>query len=78
MGIPIICNDIGDTGEIVKEAGAGLVIKNFSMDAYREVVEKLTATSEMDKEKIRQSAFEYYDLRNGVNEYLAVYKRMAE
>lgn len=76
MGVPIICNDIGDTGKIIEESGAGIVIRQFDTAAYRQAAEQLPALGRLEKERIRQSAFTYYDLKNGVSVYSTVYTRM--
>ncbi|MBK8698212.1 MAG: glycosyltransferase [Saprospiraceae bacterium] len=74
MGIPIICNDIGDTGQIVEKSGSGLVVKRFTNEGYEAVVAKLNVLNSMDRNKIRESAFAYYDLQQGVHTYGEVYK----
>jgi hypothetical protein len=35
MGIPVICNDIGDTGNIVTGTKTGLVVKDFTMTSFQ-------------------------------------------
>jgi glycosyltransferase involved in cell wall biosynthesis len=76
MGIPIICNDIGDTGKIVKESNAGILVNSFGMDAYKDVCSQLISMPQANKEHIRQSAIHYYDLDQGVKEYKKVYERL--
>ncbi|MBK7680959.1 MAG: hypothetical protein IPJ29_16485 [Chitinophagaceae bacterium] len=53
MGIPIICNDIGDTGQIVEKSDSGLVVKQFNKEGYEAVVAKLNVLNSMDQNKIR-------------------------
>ncbi|MES1197802.1 MAG: glycosyltransferase [Chitinophagaceae bacterium] len=77
MGIPIICNDIGDTGKIVEESGAGIVIRHFNTDQYYTVTDQLENLLSLDKANIRESAFKYYDLKTGAEEYLAAYRRIS-
>ncbi len=76
MGIPVICNDIGDTGQIIREAGAGMVIDRFDREEYEKRAAELTALSVIPMEKIRRSAFQYYDLEEGVNRYLRTYEQI--
>jgi glycosyltransferase involved in cell wall biosynthesis len=76
MGIPVICNDIGDTGKIVKEAGAGIVIEKFNIAEYEKTVELLASQQFNNKENIRRSAFDYYDLQNGVAIYRGIYNQL--
>lgn len=77
MGIPLICNDIGDTGRIIEDSGAGILVKHFESGEYEKAVEILPGLLNIDKTKIRNAAFKYYDLTTGVLAYTAVYKQMA-
>lgn len=77
MGIPIVCNDVGDTGRIIDESGAGVKIKEFSDAAYQIAIENLLQFKTDMKPQIRESACKYFDLQEGTAKYLAVYKRMA-
>lgn len=76
MGIPVICNDIGDTGNIVRESEAGLVIEKFDQQEYEKVCTALPGLANKNKEMIRQSARKYYDLDQGVRLYEQVYKKL--
>lgn len=76
MGIPLICNDIGDTGKIVEASKAGSLVREFKKDEYHKVVNQLESLQSINREKIRNAAFEYYDLEKGVQRYSEVYKRM--
>ncbi len=76
MGIPVICNDIGDTGKIVKAAGAGIVIEKFNVAEYEKTVALLSNQQFNNKENIRRSAFDYYDLQNGVAIYRKIYSQL--
>jgi glycosyltransferase involved in cell wall biosynthesis len=76
MGIPIICNDIGDTGRIIEASGTGFVVRNFSAEAYTQISQRLGELNSLDKEMIRKATFEYFDLTNGVDSYLNVYNLM--
>jgi glycosyltransferase involved in cell wall biosynthesis len=76
MGIPVICNDIGDTGRIIEETNTGLVVKEFTETEYDRVIEKINELTAISKESIRQAAFKYFDLEMGAGEYSKVYKRI--
>jgi glycosyltransferase involved in cell wall biosynthesis len=76
MGIPIICNDIGDTGAIINETCAGLVIEKFDNKGYIAVTEKLDSLLLINKEHIRSSSDKYYNLNNGVELYRKVYQQL--
>ncbi len=74
MGIPVICNDIGDTGTVIKKTNTGLVVKEFTEEAYNAAIELLPGLVSISKQHIRDAAFEYFDLKSGVESYLEVYK----
>lgn len=76
MGIPVVCNDIGDTGKIVNETGAGILVQDFSEKQYEAATELLVNHKEFDKEQIRQSTFKYYDLRNAGEAYKKIYSQL--
>ncbi len=76
MGIPIVCNDIGDTGRIVKESGTGVVVTDFT-DAELEKAADTCWGRSYDPKHIRDAALQYYDLKEGVVRYERVYKMMA-
>jgi glycosyltransferase involved in cell wall biosynthesis len=78
MGIPIICNDIGDTGRIVEETGVGVVVENFSTIHLKSVVAKVGRISKIDQQLIRNSAFKYYSLTEGVKNYAKVYQKVLQ
>ncbi len=76
MGIPLICNDIGDTGSIVTESEAGILVNDFSLATYEKVAGKLENLLQHNKEISRASAYKYYDLQNGVASYKKVYRQL--
>jgi glycosyltransferase involved in cell wall biosynthesis len=76
MGVPVICNHIGDTGTIVEETQTGLVVKEFTDAEYERVVSQVPAVLEIAKQRIRDAAFKYFDLEKGVEDYFQLYKRI--
>ena len=76
MGIPVICNDIGDTGRIIEKTGTGIMIKDFSEVEYKAQVKRIAEIMSISKDHIRQEAFHYFDLDAGVAKYLEIYKRV--
>lgn len=76
MGIPVICNDIGDTGRVIEETQSGLVVKEFSIAEYDRIVGKMDELLAISKEHIRRAAFKYFDLEKGASNYLQVYKKI--
>jgi glycosyltransferase involved in cell wall biosynthesis len=75
MGIPVICNDIGDTGNIVTGTKTGLVVKDFTMTSFQYFVEQMHSLEKIDKEYIRSHA-KIFDLKAGVQQYLNEYSRI--
>jgi len=78
MGIPVICNDIGDTGMIIRSTGAGILIKEFSDAEYDRAVDRMEQLLSMPKERIRNAAFQYFDLSKGCRDYEELYKRILD
>ena len=76
MGVPVICNNIGDTGHIIESTRTGSIVKEFTESGYEQIRAKMDEMLAIPKEDIRQSAFEYFDLNKGVQNYLEVYKRI--
>lgn len=76
MGIPVICNDIGDTGTIVRNTKSGLIIEQFSEQGYEYIINRLPELLAIEKKHIREAAFQYFDLGTGVAKYLEIYKRV--
>ncbi len=76
MGVPIICNDsVGDTAEIINEYDAGIVISEFTQEAYRNAIQTLNKTT-FNRERIIEGAYEVYHLQRGVELYESVYKSL--
>jgi len=78
MGVPIICNDIGDTGKIIKESGAGIVVSTLNNETYNKAVQQLDDLDRLSKADLRKAAFNYYDLNKGVASYANVYKELTK
>jgi glycosyltransferase involved in cell wall biosynthesis len=76
MGIPIVCNDIGDTGKIIKESGTGIVIGYFDKEEYNRVTNCMEGLLSLNKEELRRSAFNYYDLQQGAIIYYSIYQQI--
>jgi glycosyltransferase involved in cell wall biosynthesis len=76
MGIPIICNDIGDTGNIVKSTKTGIVVEDFTNDFFQQTIEKMSDLERIDPEYVHNCAKEIFDLNTGVQSYLDEYNRI--
>lgn len=75
MGVPVICNDIGDTGKIVTDSGCGWMLPSLDNAGYEYICEKLNCV-QPSAQKIRNAAFQYYDLTVGVSRYASVYDQL--
>ncbi len=76
MGIPVICNNIGDTGNIIKATGTGILVNEFSQKEYDNRIQQLDALLKIPKQNIRNAAFYYFDLSKGNTTYLNIYERL--
>lgn len=76
MGIPLICNDIGDTGYIINKTRSGVLTSGFSSSEYKEISAAISELSNIQAEDIRQGAYMFFDLKKGVEQYFAAYKKV--
>ena len=74
LGIPIVCNpDVGDTDRVIQQYHAGVVVESFDDLCYDKAVEQIL-TGNFDKARIRTGALEFYELGQGTQRYLKVYR----
>jgi glycosyltransferase involved in cell wall biosynthesis len=73
MGLPVICNAIGDTGNIIKATGTGLLVDAFDAPTLAKAAAQVAQIEDLDKTLIRSSAFKYFDLQEGGARYAAIY-----
>ncbi len=72
MGIPLICNaGVGDTDRIVEKYHSGKIISEFSDEAYSIAIDD---NGTFNRERTMEGAREYFSLKEGVKNYLNVYK----
>jgi len=75
MGIPVITNTgVGDTDNIINKYDSGMLIKKFTYEEYRRVINLIPEKIKENKVSILKGADEYFSLKNGVNTYLQLYK----
>lgn len=78
-GVPVIINDgVGDSGRIVREGGAGLVLPDTSPDTFSASIPAVRALLD-DPEvpgRCRATAERWFDLRMGVRRYADLYERL--
>jgi glycosyltransferase involved in cell wall biosynthesis len=76
MGIPVICNDIGDTGHIINQTGTGMLVNEFNDRSLAEAISNIEEINTIDAETVRQCSVDFFDLRSGSQKYLQTYLRM--
>ena len=77
LGVPFICStNIGDTSLIAKQTNAGVTILEFSQKAYDKAIDEVFELSKQDKSTIRNGAFKYFDLKDGISKYSQVYSKL--
>jgi glycosyltransferase involved in cell wall biosynthesis len=78
MGIPHVCNaGVGDVDGITEGLKSGILVREFSMTAYRSAIDKIISdSSSFNSEKIVAAADEIYSLPKGVQKYAQVYEAL--
>ena len=76
MGIPVICNDIGDTGQIVAETGSGILVPQLDEKTFDTIAGQLKNGLSVSREQIRKKAIEIFDLQQGADTYEKVYQQL--
>lgn len=78
MGIPIICNsNVGDVEEILNETQLSLLVHEFNNETYQEVINQIDDLFKKDSLNIRQVAKDRFSLKDGVDTYDRIYKKLA-
>jgi glycosyltransferase involved in cell wall biosynthesis len=76
MGIPVITNTgVGDLATIVEKYNSGILLHEFTDQAFDDAVKKLSATS-FNPSEIRKGALEFYSLSQAVAKYTEIYSRI--
>lgn len=73
MGIPLICNDIGDTGHIIRQTRAGVVVPEFSDESYQACIHQMDELDQLNQKDIREGAVSFFNLEKGISLYADVY-----
>lgn len=77
MGIPHICNaNVGDVEDILTDTKSGFVVKNFNNAEYNTIINNILHKPLPTHDTIRQGAYKYYSLQEGVKKYLFVYRQV--
>jgi len=70
-------DNVGDTGPVVKENQAGMVISEFNEKTYEQVVLNIDEIDSIDREQLRKVAKSYASLNLGFEKYLKVYQELS-
>jgi glycosyltransferase involved in cell wall biosynthesis len=76
MGIPVICNDIGDTGNIIRLTGTGIVVNEFDPVSLQNAAMQVPALEKMNRATIRTHAKKIFDLQEGALLYGMLYNKI--
>jgi glycosyltransferase involved in cell wall biosynthesis len=77
MGIPLICNtNVGDVELIMKKINAGFCIEQLTEETFIETTQQIESWNLTQPQEIRENSKQFYDLENGGNLYLAIYKQL--
>jgi len=77
MGIPFITNPgIGDTDQIVKENGVGILAEDFTDEAYDGAIRQIDRLLRKAPDSIRQCAVAHFNLEAGVEKYHEIYESL--
>ena len=72
MGVPVFCNDIGDTGFFLRQYPLGQLV-NIQENEFSAAIDKMEAHP-TDKWEIRNVAIKHFDVSVGIERYKQVYK----
>jgi glycosyltransferase involved in cell wall biosynthesis len=78
MGVPVICNAIGDTGNIIDTTHTGIVLNEFDESSIGMAISHIKELEQIDKWQIRKSAKEIFDLEAGARKYSDLYGQILE
>jgi len=77
MGIPVICNDIGDVEKIISMSDGGFVLKDFSTSSFEAAADFAVSLKNAHQQINRSSVEEYYSLQKAIDHYNQIYKNLA-
>ena len=78
MGIPVICNDIGDVASIIEKSNGGIIIKDFSPVSIQGAAEYALTLIKGEPCISRETIEKYYSLSLAITQYNEVYKIILE
>jgi glycosyltransferase involved in cell wall biosynthesis len=76
MGIPIIANNIGDSGTFINENNVGYMLQTVSEKEIEVTIQLINNNDDFSSNKIREVALGEYSLQKGVDLYKTVYEQL--
>jgi glycosyltransferase involved in cell wall biosynthesis len=77
MGLPVIANSgVGDIDSIIVDTNSGILVKEFTPEAYEKAVEQIDDLLKIPAETLQAAAQKYYSLEVGVKKYDTIYKSL--
>ena len=77
LGIPVIANKgIGDTDQIILESNSGTLINLNSTSPFKDCILSIDEIIKIDRNLIRNSGKEIFELKRGVDIYKSIYLKM--
>jgi glycosyltransferase involved in cell wall biosynthesis len=77
VGLPIVTNaGVGDVEAIVSETEGGAIVREFNETDYELAIDAL-GKLETSSDEIRRRALHWFDVREGINRYDAIYRGLA-
>ncbi len=76
MGIPMIANNVGDSGLFIQKNKLGIMLPDTTEKSFKNAIDNISTIINLEAEKIRQVALEEYSLENGVNAYREAYEEI--
>lgn len=81
-GLPVVINaGIGDTENIVRKEKIGVIVEEFSPEAYKKAIEQLLSLlSARDalRQRCRQASLRYFSLDSGIDRYQKIYQDLLQ
>lgn len=76
MGIPMIANNVGDSGLFIQKNKLGIMLRDISETSFKEAIKDISSIKDLDPAKIREVALQEYSLENGVSSYREAYEEI--
>ena len=75
MGIPVVTNaGVGDVDGTIESLDGGVIVSDFSTDAYARSIEHLPRVAALDPQALRERSRAIFDLQSGIAAYHRLYQ----